>query len=66
MRDKACGLEFAFEYSLQTCFLKVRFFLTADLVTFTEEIFNGKLHFLFSESTSKLLDSIVELSRLKL
>ena len=27
---------------------------TADLVTFTEEILNGKLHFLYSESKSKL------------
>ena len=31
---------------------------TADLVTFTEEILNGKLHFLCSEGSSLVMQSI--------
>ena len=30
----------------------------ADLVTFTEEILNGKLHFLYRESSVCLLESL--------
>ena len=33
---------------------------TADLVTFTEEILNGKLNFLCSESTLTKLDILVK------
>ena len=33
---------------------------TADLVTFTEEILNGKLHFLCSESSKNKITNLID------
>ena len=35
---------------------------TAYLVTFTEEILNGKLHFLCNDSSSKMFDMVLNIS----